>query len=139
MTEAERERFDDLVAEAVEELPPDLAAMLEEMPLIVLDRPDAQMLKDLGYDPQDSETAEVAREICGLHTGVANTEASVEYNATLPSQVHLFREGIIGLAGGWTGRDADDRVYEQVMVTLLHEIGHQMGLDEDDLTELGYD
>ena len=139
MKAAERDRFDELVAEAVDELPDDLYSMLEEMPLIVLDRPDAQMLKDLGYDPQDPGLEDIAGEICGLHTGIANTEASVEFNAVLPSQVHVFREGIVALAGGWRGEDADDRVFEQIMVTLLHEIGHQLGLDEDDLTELGYD
>jgi len=136
VNQGERDRFDELVAEAVDQLPEALADTLDEMPLIVLDRPDAQMLKDLGVDPQDDQ---IAAEICGLHSGVANTERSVEHNALLPSQVHLFREGIVALAGGWAGEDADDRVFDEIVVTLLHEIGHQMGLDEDDLTELGYD
>ncbi|MEM7756122.1 MAG: metallopeptidase family protein [Planctomycetota bacterium] len=139
LTASDRERFDGLVAEAIEELPEGLAGLLEEMPLIVLDRPDLQMLKDLGFDSQDPELGAIAGEICGLHTGIANTEASVEHNAVLPSQVHLFREGVLAAAGGWRGPDGEDGVYQEIMVTLLHEIGHQMGLDEDDLTELGYD
>jgi len=125
-----------MVAEAIGELPPRFADVLDEMPVVVLDRPDAAMLKDLGIDPQDEEAA---GELCGLHTGFANTERSVEYAGILPSQVHLFRDGIVSLAGGWGGHDAEALVYEQIVVTLLHEIGHQMGLDEDDLTELGYD
>lgn len=136
MNDRQRERFDALVAEAVDELPDALAEMLEEMPLIVLDRPEPGVLKELGLDPNDEEAAD---ELCGLHTGFMNTELSVEHHAVLPSQVHLFRQGIVALAGGWDGKDADDRVYEQIMVTLLHEIGHQMGLDEDDLRELGYE
>jgi predicted Zn-dependent protease with MMP-like domain len=136
LTDHDRDRFDALVAEAVDELPADLRALLEEMPLVVLDRPDRVMLKDLGFDPNDERAA---RELCGLHTGIANTESSVEHHAVLPSQVHIFREGVLGLAGGWDGQAGEDGVYEQIMVTLLHEIGHQMGLDEDDLERLGYD
>jgi predicted Zn-dependent protease with MMP-like domain len=136
VNDRQRERFDALVAEAVDELPEALADMLEEMPLIVLDCPEPGMLKDLGLDPNDEVAA---NELCGLHTGYMNTELSIEHTGVLPSQVHLFRDGIVALAGGWGGKDADDRVYEQIMVTLLHEIGHQMGLDEDDLRELGYE
>ena len=136
MTPGQSGRFDELVEEAIGELPERIAALLEEMPVVVLDRPDAAMLKDLGLDPNDEAAA---GEICGLHTGFSNTELGIESQGVLPSQVHLFRDGIVALAGGWAGPEAEDLIYEQIMVTLLHEIGHQMGLDEDDLTELGYD
>ena len=42
-------------------------------------------------------------------------------------------------AGGWDQPDADDIVYEEIVITLLHEIGHHFGLDEEDLARLGYD
>lgn len=135
MTDEERDRFDALVEDAIAELPPRVAALLDEVPLVVLDEPDAAMLKDLGIDAADGSAAE---EICGLHTGTALTERTVEH-PDLPTVIHLFRRGIIGLAGGWEQEGAEDEIYEEVRTTLLHEIGHHFGLDEDDLAELGYD
>ncbi len=132
---ARRERFDALVDEAVGKLPEQIRRVLEEIPLIVLDRPMPAMLRDI--DAEDDEAGQIA----GLHTGVMRTERSVEHSAELPGQIHIFREGTIWMAGGWSEEDPGfgDRLFEQVWITLLHEIGHEMGLDEDDLEELGYD
>ncbi len=135
MTDAERERFDALLEEAIEDLPAALRARLDEVPVIVLDRPTAELLRGIEPDPEDPE----GLTLCGLHSGVSLTERSVERSGELPTDVHLFREGIISLAGGWDQPEADDVVYEEIMVTLLHELGHHYGLDEDDLERLGYD
>lgn len=132
MTPAERDRFDALVEDALEALPPRVRSLLDEVPLVVLDEPTPEMLRDLGMRPGEEE------ELCGLHTGVENTRRTVEASGELPSQIHLFRRGIVAAAGGWRQRRADDRIYDEIMTTLLHEIGHQMGLDEDDLERLGY-
>lgn len=131
MTEAERERFDELLEEAIEALPDHLRALLEETPVIVEDYPSEQVLKEMGATRRD--------ELCGLHSGIALTERSVEHSGTLPEDIHLYREGIVSLAGGWAGDGVEDAVYEEIWVTLLHEMGHHFGLDEDDLAELGYD
>ena len=79
----------------------------------------------------------------GLHTGTAVTERSVQDHGVLPDQVHIFREGIAALAledAGldWDDPGADEEIYEEVRITLLHELGHHFGLDEDRLDELGY-
>lgn len=121
--------------EAIENLPEGLRALIEEIPVIVLDCPTDEMLKSMGIGPEEFEEARA--EFCGLHTGTAITERSLTYT-DLPSDIHLFRTGIVELAGGWKQPEADDIVYEEIMVTLLHEIGHHFGLDEDDLEELGY-
>lgn len=156
MTDPERDAFDALVEEAIEQLPDHIRDLLEEVPVVVLDRPTPDMLRDLGMDPKDQAEAD---ELCGLHTGTANTERSVERD-DLPSNIHLFRVGIISLAldllredtaeagtaepdltwhGPDANPDAEDAVFQEIWVTLLHEIGHQFGLDEDDLERLGYD
>lgn len=135
MTPGERERFDALVEEAVEALPPGLAQLLETVPLIVEDRPTAEMLADMGVRGHD---ATEAAGFCGLHSGLMNTEWSVEVSGEIPNQIHLFREGILETAGGWSADGSDDVVYDEIMITLLHEIGHELGLDEDDLERLGY-
>ena len=136
MNQAERVRFDGLLEEVIGGLPPGLSSLIEEVPVIVLDRPTGEMLKSLGIDPSDEEEA---GSLCGLHTGTAFTEKSVEHSGDLPSDIHLFRDGIVGLAGGWDQEDADDWIAEEIRITLLHEIGHQFGLDENDLEELGYE
>lgn len=135
LSQAVRDRFDALLEEAIGQLPPPIRALLDEVPVVALDRPTAEMLRDLGIDPGDEEEA---TSLCGLHSGVAATERSVDRSGELPSEIHLFREGIIDLAGGFDQPDADDAVYEEIMVTLLHEIGHEFGLSEEDLDQLGY-
>jgi predicted Zn-dependent protease with MMP-like domain len=49
----------------------------------------------------------------------------------------LFRVGILEQAGGWEA--GEDAIVEEIRITLLHEIGHQFGLDEEDLRRLGYE
>ncbi len=127
--------------EAIESLPPALHHLIEQVPVIVLDRPTAAMLRDLGIDPSDEE--EVSG-LCGLHSGVAITERSVVDQPDGPEEIHIFREGVINLAGGFddpqrSAEDADQAVYDEIMITLLHEIGHHFGLSEEDLERLGYE
>jgi predicted Zn-dependent protease with MMP-like domain len=147
MTESERERFDALVEDVIDGVPGCLRALLDEVSLVVLDRPTPEMVRQLKKDgtlEEDfGERDEDFTDLCGLHTGTAITERSVQDHGFLPDQIHLFREGIVALAleeSGLHREDpgADDEIYEEIRVTLLHEIGHHLGLDEDDLEDLGY-
>jgi len=131
VTDAERGRFDDLLEEAISALPQGLRALLDVTPVIVEDYPSEQVLREMGIERRD--------ELCGLHSGIALTERSVEHSGTLPEDIHLYREGIVALAGGWANDGVEDAVYEEIWVTLLHEMGHHFGLNEDELAELGYD
>ncbi len=131
MKRAQRERFDALVEQVIAALPQGIARLLEEVAVVVEDMPDEAILADLGMKPEE------AKELCGLHTGVANTEVTVESPGELPSQIMLFRVGILAEAGGW--ESGDEAISHEVRITLLHEIGHQFGLDEEDLRRLGYD
>lgn len=145
MTSAERERFDRLLEDVLEELPAPILRLIDELPLIVEDRPSDKLVKQLIAEGTLSAEHEAA-ELCGLHTGVGLTERSIEdpggwgIESGSPAQEHIliFREGIVALAGGFEGLNADDEVYEEIRITVLHEIGHHFGLDEDDLDELGY-
>lgn len=137
MTDGERERFDGLLEEALGALPEGIAALLEESPVIVDDRPDAELVRSLCREWGEEHDPALADELCGLHSGVPLTERSVE-SVDVPEQIRLFRVGIVNTAGGWDGPEADEAVYEEIVVTLLHEIGHHFGLDEDDLESLGY-
>jgi predicted Zn-dependent protease with MMP-like domain len=140
VTDAERARFDEILERVLDELPESVRAMTDEMPVIVEDVPDPKLLEELSKEAGEAIAPD---ELCGLHTGIALTERSVQSPGDLPSEIRLFREGILAEAGGWEspGEDAEEvenSIYEEIRITLLHEIGHQFGLDEDDLERLGY-
>ncbi len=129
-----RERFDALLERELDQLPDRVRAVLDEVPLHVMDEPDPTILKDLGVEPGDIEAA--TEELCGLHTGFMLTERPIELDAVLPDEIHLFRRGIALTSGGWNADD--ETLAEQIRITLLHEIGHHFGLEEGDLDALGY-
>lgn len=131
MKPALRDRFDALLEDVLESLPPGVLALLDEIPLIVEDRPDPELLASMGLEPDAS--------LCGLHTGIALTERSVEMSGAPSDEIRIFRRGVVETAGGWRGGEADERVREEIRITLLHEIGHHFGLDEADLAALGYE
>lgn len=155
MSPRARDHFDSLLEDAIESLPRGVRALLDEVTVVALDRPTAEMVEQLRREGT-LEPGSDGRDLCGLHTGTAITQRSVESEGgRLPDQVHLFREGIVSLAlsteeeeGDWReweravaeGRsgEMDEDVYEEIRITLLHEIGHHFGLDEADLDELGY-
>ncbi len=161
MTDEQRERFDQLLEDVIATLPEHYASLLHEVSLVVLDRPTPEMVKQLridglippegwvdpGDDPDHpwAGAALDGSDLCGLHTGTALTERSVQDSAVLPDQIHLFRDGIASLALEgyepvltWESPDAEEALYEEIRTTLLHEMGHHFGLDEGDLDELGY-
>ena len=139
MLRPHRERFDRLFEEVLASLPASIHELMDEAPIVLEDRPSKKLLLELGIDPADDD-------LCGLHTGVALTHRTVHDTGMLPDVIHLFREGIIEHAGGWKeGEDeegpygGEERIKKEIRITILHEIGHHFGLDEDDLARLGYE
>ena len=137
MTRSERERFDRLFEEVLASLPEGVHALIEEVPLVLEDRPSRQLLRELGIEDDDEI-------LCGLHTGVPLTDRSVE-RPDASDVVQIFREGVVDMAGGWEEDDDDEgpfggveRIREEIRITILHELGHHFGLGEDDLDRLGY-
>ncbi|MDP7542067.1 MAG: metallopeptidase family protein [Acidimicrobiales bacterium] len=109
-------RFEVLVAEALDTLPPELAALMDNVAVLVADR----------GDPPD---------VLGLYEGIPLTERD-EYGTggfTMPDSIHLYR-----LALCESCEDEDD-LREEVLVTVVHEVAHHFGIDDDRLTELGWD
>ena len=137
LSEAQRERFDALVERVLAELPEPVLAMLDEAPLVVTDLPTRELLESLAEEGVDVDP-DAPEELAGLHTGHAITERSLESPGDLPSTIDLYRVGVVQTAGGWDGPDADARIAEEIRVTILLELGLEMGLDEDDLDALGY-
>ena len=136
----ERQQFDELLERVLADLPQRLHELLEEAPLIVEDRPSPQILEELGIDDEEDL-------LCGLHSGTPLTERSVSDEADLPTMIHIYREGIVDHVGGWDREQDEDGTWyggeaallREIRITVLHEIGHHFGLEEEDLAELGYE
>jgi len=133
----QRQQFDDLLDQIIELLPDQLQSKLEEVPVIVEDEPSALMLEQLGI--RDGGL------LCGLHWGISLPARSVEHSGALPDRIWLFRQPIMAVARWEAGSieqasESDDTtaLARQIRITLLHEIGHHFGLDEQQLSELGY-
>lgn len=126
----DRRHFDNLLESIIEALPDDIRERLEEVPVVVEDQPSARELADLGIEGRGTL-------LCGLHSGIPLTSRSVEHSGAIPDRIMLYRQPIIAVSRFRRGGSLRD-LERQVRITLLHEIGHHFGLDEDDLAELGY-
>ncbi|MCM2324784.1 MAG: metallopeptidase family protein [Oligoflexia bacterium] len=124
---ANRSRFDRLLQRVLDGLPPEIHELLESVPLIVEDEPSASVRREMGLpggEPSD---------LCGAHWGMPLSAQSVAELTTEPERILLFRGPITRMAG-----ESDDELARQILVTLLHEIGHHFGMTEEDLEDLGY-
>jgi predicted Zn-dependent protease with MMP-like domain len=107
-------RFEELVGEALDAIPPELTGAMDNVVVLVDDRN--------ADDP----------ELLGLYEGVALTERTGDYAGVLPDRITLYREAILDVCA-----DEDDVVHE-VAVTVVHEVAHHFGVDEATLHELGW-
>ncbi|MCS7237001.1 MAG: metallopeptidase family protein [Thermoguttaceae bacterium] len=126
-----RKRFDRMVERVLQELPPSVQKLLEEVPLHVEDHPSRKLMRQMGVERRD--------ELCGLFTGVPMTEQSISTPIELPPFVTIYREGILAATREIHGRITPRTLREQIRVTLLHELAHYHGLNEEELEELGYE
>ena len=119
-----KKTFGELVERALSELPEQFAQHLEEVPIEIRDRPTRKQLARVGLDEDHL--------LLGLYDGIPLTERSVEHSAVRSPVIYLFQDDI-ELAS-----ESEQDLIDQVRTTILHEIGHHFGMDEDDLDELGY-
>jgi predicted Zn-dependent protease with MMP-like domain len=108
-------RFDDHVRAALDELPPHLAAALRNVAVVVEDE-----------NPDD-------RDLYGLYHGVPLPERSGGGLGELPDTISIYRRPLE------EDFSDPDELREEIRITVLHELGHYFGLDEDRLAELGYE
>ena len=113
------------VARVVDRLPKEFRQQLRNVEFIVEDRPSKELLRAEGLDP-DQDT------LYGIYEGVPLPERSALDPPLLPDKITLFAEPLL--------QDfADpDELREEIRLTVLHEIAHYFGMDEDEIEELGY-
>ncbi|CAN5873807.1 metallopeptidase family protein [soil metagenome] len=114
--------FYELVECAVDGLPPELSRLLDNVAIVVDDWPDYSTPLVSGGP---GET------LYGLYEGVPLTERGAGYYGVLPDKITIFRRPL--------ERDfTKDELEEQVRITVVHEIAHYFGFDEERLEELGW-
>lgn len=115
--------FDALVDKCLKELPKPIRTKLEEMPVMVQALPSREMLTE--------EDPPLAPDLLGLFVGRHIFASSVSAPASAPGAIYLFRRNLL--------RACVDReeLAREVRITVQHEVGHLMGLDEDDLDQWG--
>ena len=111
----EQSKFEELVAQAIEDLPQAFREKLENVAIIVEDSP-----------PRETKTGGL---LLGLFHGIPRTEKSV-FTSSPPDRIFLYQRNIEAICR----TEADVR--RQVRATLLHEVGHYFGLNEDELSRL---
>ena len=117
------EAFADLVGEALDGLPPEIAGWLDNIEVVVEDWPSRGQLTEVG--------ARAGSTLLGLYKGVPKTARSASYGMVLPDKVTVFRGPILGLC------DSAAEVRAMVSHTVVHEIAHHFGISDDRLHELG--
>jgi predicted Zn-dependent protease with MMP-like domain len=119
-----REEFWRLVEQAVATLPPSVLERLDNVEIVVEDRPTREALEAAGIDPPET--------LFGLYTGTPLTERGTWYGMVLPDKITLYQRPIEQACR--TRR----QVRDEIRTTLMHEIGHFLGLSEEELHEAGY-
>jgi len=130
MNSRDRAYFDELLEQVLEELPPRVHALLEEIPLLVEDHPSPAIMRQMGVRHRS--------QLCGLYTGVPLTDRSVMHSGVPSDVVQIYREGIMSLASDHAGRIDADELRRQIRITVLHELAHHHGFGEEELEALGY-
>jgi len=120
-----RRRFDELVAEALGRIPPEFARLLENVSVLVESEPTAAQIRSAGLDPRRDT-------LLGLYEGVALPDRPYDFAGHPPDRIYVFREPILDECRS----EAD--VQREIEVTIVHEIAHFFGLDEDRVRDLGY-
>jgi predicted Zn-dependent protease with MMP-like domain len=108
--------FEGLVDQALDAVPAELLALVENCVVLVEDAP-----------PPDEPG------LLGLYDGVPLTERGDTYTGVLPDRILIYRLPTLAVC------DSHEDVVEEVHITVVHEIAHHFGIDDDRLHELGYD
>jgi predicted Zn-dependent protease with MMP-like domain len=111
-----RQDFEDLVGEELDALPDEMVDGLENVVIVVEDRPEDGSL-----------------DLLGLYDGVALTRRGQYGFGELPDRIVIYHEPLLALC------DDLEQLRSEVHVTLVHEIAHFYGIDDDRLHELGWD
>jgi predicted Zn-dependent protease with MMP-like domain len=113
------------VARILDQLPRQFRKRLHNLEVVIEERPDEELLLEAGLDPHYDT-------LYGLYQGIPLPERSSMYPPILPDKITIFSEPLLR-----DFPDSDD-LREQLRTTVLHEIAHYFGFDDDEIDKLGY-
>jgi predicted Zn-dependent protease with MMP-like domain len=117
------ERFEELVIRAVESLPADLQERLDNVDIIVADKPTPDQ-----WRKSERKRGEI---LLGLYEGVPLTHRHSGYGLVAPDKITIFQNAIESVC------HSDDQMVREIRRVVLHEIAHHFGIDDERLRELG--
>lgn len=120
-----RRRFKRLVAQALADLPPAFQRMLQNVVVVVEDEPTPDDLATTGLGPDET--------LLGLYSGVPLTERSAQYGMALPDRVVIYRWPICARC------TSEAEIVREVRRTVIHEVAHHFGIDDERLAALGWE
>jgi predicted Zn-dependent protease with MMP-like domain len=115
----DRRAFERIVRDAIESLPVQFRHALENVAIVVLEEPDPDDLSELDLAPEDDE-------LFGLYQGVPLTERGSDH-MDLPDRIEIYRGPILRCC------DSVGEIAAEIRDTLVHELGHHMGMDDDEM------
>lgn len=121
-----REHFESLVEAALDGLPDDILAMLDNVVIVVADAPTPEQLRD-------ATMVGKAELLLGLYEGVPLTARTSAYGLVLPDKITLFQQALEATC------PTEDALREEVQATVIHELAHHFGISDQRLSELGWD
>jgi predicted Zn-dependent protease with MMP-like domain len=117
-----RERFQQLVEEAIDSIPRRFAEAIVNVAIVVEDRPSQELLDEMEMGPDDV--------LLGLYQGIPLPDRQ-SYGNALPDKITLYQREIEDDCGG-----DEDEIIVAIGETLIHELGHYFGLSEDEIMEI---
>jgi predicted Zn-dependent protease with MMP-like domain len=119
-----REEFEQLVIDALATLPPEILDKMDNVAITIQDWPSRSQLVQAGVPPGST--------LFGLYQGVPLTQRTSHYGLVPPDRITIFRGPLV------TYRRSPGAIAEQVRRTVLHEIAHHFGMNEEHIRRLGY-
>jgi predicted Zn-dependent protease with MMP-like domain len=116
--------FDKIVKRAIRRIPLEIRKHLDNMQITVRSRPSRNMLKEMDLPRHET--------LLGLFWGVPMREQSVTTPSLFPATIFIFQEPLQEIC------ETIEELQKQIEITVVHEIAHAIGIDEDRLAELGY-
>jgi len=113
------EEFESLVEKALDGLPEEFADLLENVAVMVEEEPDPEDLEALGMETDE--------ELFGLYQGIPLDERNTFYQGAMPDRVFIYRGPILRFC------ESRRQVIREIRDTVVHELGHHFGLDEEDM------
>jgi len=117
--------FDRIVKRSIRRIPGEIRKHMENILISVKKRPSAEMLQEMGLPAHET--------LLGVFSGVSLMERSVIDPPLFPNTIFLFQEPLEQMC------QTTEKLEKEIEITVVHEIAHALGINEERLAELGYD